>query len=110
MYEIKYGLIKTKLKLISLDMDSSALCNNFFNKGSFGEVLKFQISGKEQYALKNIKYQRGNPNEIDKILQEVLMAKILSALEVGPKFVQLFSYDAIVFRNHVQYAMEMCRT
>ena len=43
-------------------------------------------------------------------LKEVFMAKVFSALEAGPKFVKLFSYDAVVYRNCVQFAMEMCRT
>ena len=38
------------------------------------------------------------------------MAKILSALEVGPKFSSIFSYDAVYYNSNLQYAMEICRT
>ncbi len=36
------------------------------------------------------------------------MAKIFSALEFGPKFSKIFSYDAIIYEGNVQFAMEMC--
>lgn len=38
------------------------------------------------------------------------MAKLFSALEIGPKFSQLFQYDAILFDRSLQYAMEFCVT
>ena len=38
------------------------------------------------------------------------MAKILSALEVGPKFSSIFSYDAVYYNSSLQYAMEICGT
>lgn len=38
------------------------------------------------------------------------MVKLLSALEIGPKFATVFSYDAIIYKNNLQYAMEMCST
>jgi hypothetical protein len=38
------------------------------------------------------------------------MLKIASCLEVGPKFYNLFSYDAIIFSNCVQVVMELCET
>lgn len=39
-----------------------------------------------------------------------MMAKIMSALEVGPKFESIFFFDAIIYDNKVQFAMELCRT
>lgn len=39
-----------------------------------------------------------------------MMAKIMSALEVGPKFYPIFFYDAIIYENKIQFAMELCRT
>jgi hypothetical protein len=38
------------------------------------------------------------------------MLKIASALKVGPKLSNLFGYDAIIFSDCLQIAMEFCET
>lgn len=47
---------------------------------------------------------------VDNALKEVFLAKILSALEVGPEFTTILCYDAILYKNRLQYAMELCVT
>lgn len=44
-------------------------------------------------------------DSIDMALREVFMAKLFSSLEIGPKFSQIFQYDAILYDKSLQYAM-----
>lgn len=38
------------------------------------------------------------------------MAKIASALEIGPKYYQLFGYDALIFDDGVHFVTQFCHT
>ena len=72
-------------------------------------MFKFEL-GNKIYALKNIKVDNNNSKSVDDALKEVFMANLMSALKVGPKFSAIFAYDAILYKNNLQYAMELCRT
>jgi hypothetical protein len=41
-------------------------------------------------------------------LSEVFIAKIAFALKIGPKLVEVFGYDVIIFNDVLQFAMEIC--
>jgi hypothetical protein len=41
-------------------------------------------------------------------LKEVFLVKIASKLEIGPKFVSVYGYCAIIFIEGLQFAMEVC--
>lgn len=43
-------------------------------------------------------------------LREAFCAKVASALQIGPKFCNIFGYDVLIFDDGLQFAMEMCET
>ena len=43
-------------------------------------------------------------------LKEAFLAKMASALQIGPKFCNIFGYDVLIFNDGLQFAMEMCET
>ena len=86
-------------------MESKLLCDSPLGKGNFGDVFKLQAEKGKNYALKNIKVANKSSESFDQALKEVFLAKLFSALEVGPKFATILSYDAILYKNSLQYAM-----
>ena len=45
-----------------------------------------------------------------RVLKEVFITKLASALGVGPTFYGYFSYDFIFFRDGVEFVLEKCVT
>ena len=105
IYQIKYGKFESTLKVITLNMDPKLLCNSPLSKGNFGDVFKLEVEKGKNYALKNIKVTNKSSESFDQALKEVFLAKLLSTLEVGPKFATILSYDAVLYKNSLQYAM-----
>ena len=86
-------------------MDLKLLCNFPLSKGNLGYVFKLEVEKGKNYARINIKVTNKCSESFDQALKEVFLAKLFSALEFGPKFVTILSYDAILYKNSLQYAM-----
>lgn len=87
-------------------MPSSVFYRRKLGNGSYSKVYEY-ITGEASYAVKLIELTN-KKNTVDVGLQEVGLAKLASILKVGPKFVNIFGYDAIIFQSDLQFAMEMC--
>ncbi len=77
---VQYGKLKCIIKLITINLDSDKLMDCQINKGTFGDIINFQINQNQSIVLKNLKVKISNPDAINTALKEVFFSKVMSAL------------------------------
>lgn len=90
---VQYGKLKCIIKLITINLDSDKLMDCQINKGTFGDIINFQINQNQSIvlknlkvkisnldAVKNLKMKISNSDEVNTALKEIFFSKVMSAL------------------------------
>ena len=80
------------------------------NDISNSKVMSF-VFGKDRIAVKRFSYETSHLQEkLLEVVKEVFMLKIADALETGPKMNSAFLFDVLIFKNVIEFPMEVCLT
>lgn len=97
------------VSLLNCGFDSRQLDfdKDYVAEGKYGRISSI-LSDSKKYITKLIHNPSASDKKLSRSIRELFMAKLASALGVGPTVCQPFGYDGVVFKDGLEYAMEEC--
>ena len=106
--EVTLGYYHTNILIFIINLPHNfCIKKQFFAKGAFDQVNLIKFQGAE-YVTKLVKIKDFNTNsyKFRNVLKEIFLSKIMSVCNLGPKLYNICGYDAIWFKDGVQFVLE----
>jgi hypothetical protein len=124
-YKVLVGVFTVKIRMLNInDEVRQGVYEKLINSGAFGKIVmgngprgefvskRFYFSGALELAQKTANTDewiiRANFTNLEAVLLEFAIARVLSMFSIAPKILNPYGFDILCYRNCVEFSMERC--